>query len=225
VLPQLLPQLRLLQLLSPVLPVGSYSYSQGLEWAVEKQWINNVSDLDVWLQNLIQGPLTHQELPLLRQLYEASCNTRVDDFDYWSQIVLASRDTAELRAEERSRAKAYLRVLRALPDQANPSYIPGMQRTPLASMGWAASQWNIDLYSLLAAYAHNWLETYIINGVKIIPLGQSDGQQLLHSLLPKIEQAIQHSIEVAEADIGFSTPAVAMASCGHENQYTRIYRS
>ena len=76
----MLPQLRLLQLLSPVLPVGAYSYSQGLEWAVKQGWIESSPDLDIWLGELINGPLAQQDLPLLRNLYRACADDDIERF-------------------------------------------------------------------------------------------------------------------------------------------------
>ena len=221
----MLPSLRLLQLLSPTLPVGSYSYSQGLEWAVEQQWVSTDTELEQWLNELIYGPLALQDLPLLRKLFHACNEDDLSGFNYWSQIAVALRDTAELRAEERARGGAYLRILRALPDRVDDRYLKGIKRTPLAAIAWAAVQWDIKEQSLLCAYAHNWLEAYIINGVKIIPLGQTQGQTLLHSMLPALCSAVDAACDVDDAAIGFSTPAIARASCGHESQYSRIYRS
>lgn len=221
----MLSNLRLLQLLSPTLPVGSYSYSQGLEWAVEQQWVSTDTEFEQWLNELINGPLAQQDLPMLRKLFYACNEGDVSGFNYWSHMAIALRDTAELRAEERARGDAYLRILAALPDKVDDQYLNGIKRTPLAAIAWAAVQWDIEEQSLLSAYAHNWLEAYIINGVKIIPLGQTQGQILLHSMLPALCSAVDTACDVDDAAIGFSTPAISLASCGHESQYTRIYRS
>ena len=221
----MLPQLRLLQLLSPVLPVGAYSYSQGLEWAVKEGWIKTLADFDRWLGELIDGPLMQQELPLLRKLYNACVDDDIERFDYWSHAAIAFRDTAELRAEERSRAGAYLRIVDALPLEIDERYRTGMQQTSLATLDRAAVTWHIDEESLLHAFAYNWLDAYIVNGVKIIPLGQSDGQELLHAKLSDLSEAVVDSLDVTAEALGYSVPSVAMASCGHEVQYSRIYRS
>lgn len=221
----MLPRLRLLQLLSPVLPVGAYSYSQGFEWAVKQGWVQSYTDLERWLDELIDGPLAQQDLPLLRCLYRSCDDANVQCFDYWSHAAVAFRDSAELRAEERARARAYLRILDALPEEIDQHYRCAMHRTPFAAIAWASVRWGIDELSLLNAYAYNWLDAYIVNGVKIIPLGQSDGQALLHSKLPRLSQAVETSLSISADAIGFSVPSVTMASCGHELQYSRVYRS
>ncbi|MFK7853249.1 MAG: urease accessory protein UreF [Granulosicoccus sp.] len=221
----MLSHLRLLQLLSPMLPVGSYSYSQGLEWAVEQQWVSSKSDFEQWLVELIAGQLAQQDLPLLRRLFVACSEGDISKFDHWSHMSLALRDTTELRAEERARADAYLRILNALPEPLDARYLNGIKTTPLAAIAWAAVQWEIEDHALLAAYAHNWLEAYTTNGVKIIPLGQSDGQALIHALIPALCSAVDVACAIDDDAVGFSSPAIALASCGHESQYTRLYRS
>lgn len=220
-----LAQLRLLQLLSPALPVGSYSYSQGLEWAVEAQWINAEAPFRQWLVEWIEGVLVNQELPVLSRLLSARLDKDEDAFIEWSQYLLATRDTYELRQEELSRADAYLRVLRSLDFDMQAIPLKALALTPLASIAWAAAEWKVSQQALLLNFGHNWLESAVTSGVKIIPLGQSAGQKIIHDLSPILIEAVAASRTVPDSDIGFSMPAVSMASCAHETQYSRVYRS
>lgn len=220
-----LAQLRLLQLLSPVLPVGSFTYSQGLEWAVDAKWVDGEAPFRQWLAEWIEGPLLHQELPLLSRLYEASVENDEDAFAEWSQYLLATRDTYELRQEELSRADAYLRVLKSLGVDVETLPLRALKLTPVASIAWAAAKWNVPHQSLLISFGHNWLESSVNSGVKIIPLGQSAGQKLIHDLSPTLIDAVALSQNIKDRELGFSMPAVSMASCSHETQYSRLYRS
>lgn len=220
-----LAHLRLLQLLSPVLPVGTFSYSQGLEWAVHAGWVSDETQFRQWLLEWMDGPMAQQELPLLIRLYRASQAGELDNFAHWSQLLLATRDTHELHQEEIVRANAYLRVLNGLCSAEDNLPVSSLKLTPLASVAWAAATWQIPLSSLLLAYGHNWLENTVTNGVKLIPLGQTVGQQLIHELSPHLIKAIKHSESVLDDDIGFSMPSVSMASSAHESQYSRLYRS
>ena len=218
-------EMRLLHLVSPALPIGGYSYSQGVEWAVDQAWLTDIDQYRHWLTELIHGPLQRQELPLLVRLYH-SCDTQdAEQLDYYSQLAVAVRETAELRNEERDRAGALLRILKALPDW--PGTIPetALARSPLAGMAWATVHWRIPLARLLGAYAHTWLESQIVTAIKLIPLGQTQGQQLQYELIPLATKAIERAWSTSAEDIGFSTPAVSMASARHETQYSRIYRS
>ncbi|MFT4727610.1 MAG: urease accessory protein [Granulosicoccus sp.] len=220
-----LAQLRLLQLLSPVLPVGSFTYSQGLEWAVDAKWVDGEVPFRQWLVEWIEGPLIHQELPILSRLYKACAAHDEDALIEWSQYLLATRDTYELRQEELSRADAYLRVLKSLGVDIKMLPLSVLKITPLASIAWAAARWKIPLQPLLISFGHNWLESSVNSGVKIIPLGQSAGQKIIHDLSPKLIDAVALSHRVENSELGFSMPAVSMASCSHETQYSRLYRS
>lgn len=218
-------QLRLLQFLSPVAPVGAYSYSQGLEWAVHKSWVTDEPDFQAWIEGQIATILGEQELPLLIRLYRAVRGLDVDAFAQWANLAFAVRDTAELRQEELDRAAAYFRILQTI-DPVNKSWPHAcFHRTPLASMAWFAVQHGVDEQALLTAFAHNWLESSLTTGIKIIPLGQSAGQRLLYELSPQLLLAIDKSQSVSDECVGVSLPAMSFASAGHEALYSRVYRS
>lgn len=218
-------QLRLLQFLSPAMPVGAYSYSQGLEWAVEQRWIVDEKTFEQWVVELIGSALALQELPLLRRLHRAFLNRDVAALERWSQTALAVRDTAELRREEQDRALAYLRVLETVAVAETGWPRKCFLRSPLVVMSYFSVDQKIDEDQLSRAFAHNWLENTLITGVKIIPLGQSSAQKLLFDLADQLLVALNTSLSVGDDEIGVSLPALSMASCRHEDQYTRIYRS
>ena len=222
---KLLPQIKLLQLLSPVSPVGGYSYSQGLEWAVNEGWVNNEESFARWVSELISSTLSEQDLPLLRKLYVSVQENDSSEVRYWSQFSIAVRDTAELRFEERCRAEAILKVLESIEPLNSDCEREYFLNTPLLSMAWFCVKNGIELQALLTAYAYNWLENTVVTGMKIIPLGQSSGQRMLYGFGEELEDAIKQSLNVSDDCIGISLPAVSMASSSHEVQYSRIYRS
>lgn len=221
-----LARARLLHILSPSLPTGAYSYSQGIESAVEMGWLNTADDFQRWIAEQIMGTLQNQELPLIVRLYNAALARNMVQFDHWSQVALAWRDTLESREEEQFRGAAFVRILNSLPDKEFGD-LPEkcLRRTSLAGIAWAAARLNIKLNELLLAYAHTWLETTITSGVKLIPLGQSEGQQLLYDFAPLYTEAVVAALVLTDEEIGYSNPAMALASCYHETQHTRIYRS
>jgi len=218
-------QLRLLHFLSPALPVGAYSYSQGLEWAVQNEWVANEADFEQWVTEQIGSTLALQELPLLRRLHKAARNNDVAAADKWSQTALAVRDTAEQRQEERDRALAYLRVLDTVTAIDKSWQRQWFERSQLISMAWFSVQHAITESSLVMAFAHNWLESHLITGVKIVPLGQSSAQRLLYELAPVLLTGAKTSMTIKDEDVGISLPALSMASSEHETQYSRVYRS
>jgi urease accessory protein len=221
----MLPQLRLMHLVSPSLPTGGFTYSQGLEWAVECGWVHDENTLQEWLGSLLENSLTWLELPLLARLYRADQAGDGDAFRCWSQQLVASRETRELRLEEHNRGRALTALLPDLGVPVPGSLVSELNECQLAGFAIAANYWQIPLQETLGGYLWAWLENMTLAGVKIIPLGQSAGQRVLTSLTPAIPSCIDTGLSVQDDEIGASCPAQSIASCMHETQYTRIYRS
>ena len=220
-----LPDLRLMQLVSPSLPIGSFTYSQGMEWAVEAGMIKNSGDVFDWLTGLIRDSLTWLDLPVLQRLYHAVENDDVTDAGYWSEYLLASRETRELRQEEINRGRALARLLVDLDvEQAN-RFEPAMQITQLAGFALAAVSWRIPFQQVALGYSWGWIENQVAAAIKLVPLGQTDGQKLQLKLTELIPSAVEEAVRVTDDDIGASAPVMAIASSLHETQYTRLFRS
>jgi len=221
--------LRLLQLISPTLPIGAFTYSQGLEWVVECGWIRDEQDTRRWLQSVLNDSLQYLELPVLARLYKAVNTNDSEQFQYWSQWLYANRETSELRDEEKQRARALFAVLVNLPDSHHwpelDSWRTSLLYSPLAGYALAASHWHIALNDLLQGYTWSWLENTVAASIKLVPLGQTAGQRLLYELSMEIGEIVDHAITLDENDIGASTPALAIASSLHETQYCRLFRS
>ena len=221
--------LRLLQLISPNLPTGAFTYSQGLEWAVECGWIQNKADTRHWLKSILDDSLQTLELPLLVRLFDAVKNNNHSEFQHWTLWLYASRETSELRNEELQRARALFKVLQQLPDSHDwpqlENWRPSLMRCQLAAYALAAHHWRIPLQDLLTGYTWSWLENTVAAAIKLVPLGQTEGQQLLHQFSAEINAAVGHAIVLEDDAIGTSTPAQAIASSLHETQYSRLFRS
>jgi urease accessory protein len=231
--PAALPLLRLLQLVSPSLPVGAFAYSQGLEWAVEAGWIGDAADVEAWLGDQLHQAVARIDLPLLARMQAAAARRDAAAIATSIDHLLALRETAELRAEEanRGRALADLLVTLGLLDAAPAGQGAAvgwkalLARSQLAGFGYAAAAWHIDPGDTLTGYAWAWLENLSLAAVKIVPLGQSQGQQLLARLAATIPLAVAIARGLGDDDIGAASPALAIASSRHETQYTRLYRS
>ncbi len=224
-----LAQLRLFQLINPSLPIGSFTYSQGMEWAVENGWITDANTLFSWLESVLFDSLACLELPILSRLYDASKEQQTEQFSAWSQQLLASRETKELRQEEINRGRAVLMVLNKLPVSPTwPELLnwrPALLKTQAASFALASVKWKIPQKDLLMGYAWSWLDNAITVAIKLIPLGQSDGQAALYQLSELLPELVEQARAINDEKIGASTPALAIASSLHETQYTRLFRS
>ncbi len=217
--------LRLLQLVSPSLPIGMYSYSQGLERAVHDGWISNAGQTGDWLQGLLHNGVGKVDAPLLARLYDA---WQADDFsavEHWSQTLTACRETAELRAEDRQTGQALARLLVNL-DMPDASVWQKRPDATLATLfALAAIHWQIDKTDALTGYLWGWLENQVLGAIKLVPLGQVAGQQLLQSLASELPGLVEQALQVNDDEIGGSCFGLALASSRHEMQYSRLFRS
>ncbi|MCD8512519.1 MAG: urease accessory protein UreF [Nitrincola sp.] len=221
----MLADLRLFQLISPSLPVGAFTYSQGLEWAIETGWVSKVACLEDWLLGVLQQSVCTLELPILIRLYQAFEQQDYAQVQHWSETLYASRETAELRAEETQRGKALSVLLPSLGIEIPASSLNAVQTTQLAGMALAASHWKIPLESLCSGYLWSWIENSVMAGVKLVPLGQTQGQQLLMKLSEALPDLRTLAMNLPDDEIAGCTPALAIASARHETQYTRLFRS
>lgn len=220
-----LGRLRLMQLTSPALPVGAFTYSQGLEWAVEAGWVRDVASLRDWLEGLIDDALLHLELPLLYRLYCACKASDSDAVDKWARQLYASRESHELRLEERNRARALVSLLGDLGMPGMAEWREALLICQAAPFAYAAHHWQICREDCLLGYAWSWLENQVSAAIKLVPLGQTDGQRLQLGLGERLPDVVSAAMRLPDSEIGAGAPALAMASARHETQYTRLFRS
>ncbi|WP_237487075.1 urease accessory protein UreF [Vibrio hippocampi] len=216
---------RLFQLISPSLPIGGFTYSQGLEWAVEAEWVKDRVSMEQWLENMLNNSVATLELPIIDKLYLALRQGDKDVIKQSCQLLLASRETKELRAEERQRGLALNTLLNRLEVKLEGIELDQFPPCQLLGLCVAAVYWQIDLQQLKQGYLWSWAENLVMAGVKLVPLGQTDGQLALISLSNRFAQAIERSDAIEEWMIGSFTPSVSIASSLHETQYTRLFRS
>lgn len=216
---------RLFQMISPSLPIGGFTYSQGLEYAVEAGWVNSRSSMEAWLNYMVSSSVATLELPIIERLYQALQQSELDQMEYWCDFLYSSRETSELRAEEKQRGLALYTLLQKL--DVDISITSAISSHPNQLLGFciAARHWSISLDELKQGYLWNWLENMVMAGVKLVPLGQTDGQLALLNVTQTFPAVIEQANAIEEWRIGSFSPSVALASSLHETQYTRLFRS
>jgi urease accessory protein len=200
---------RLLQLASPTLPVGAYSYSQALEAAVEAGVVHDATSAERWIGDVLELSVGAMEAPLLwRMLNGEDCN----------EVFLASRETAELRAETLQMGRSLALLLRDLE-------LTGMERQecsyPMA-FAQAVKCLEIEARDALVAYLWSWLENQVMAALKAVPLGQTDGQRMLLALGGTLERVAFKAMNSEPVNLA---PGLAFLSARHETQYSRLFRS
>lgn len=219
---------RLLQLASPALPVGAYTYSQGLEWAVEAGTVKDEASALRWIGDQLEWNLGRYEAPLFLRMLEAwtagdAALARELDADY-----LATRESAELRAETLQMGYSMQRLLHELGDFSRPLLDSiGVSPAPTFLCAWtaAASAWQIPPRDALTAWLWSWAENQTMAALKAVPLGQAAGQRLLQEIGRRLPALVERAPGLAENDYSNFAPGFAIACCNHETQYTRLFRS
>lgn len=226
---------RLLQLASPTLPVGAYTYSQGLEWAVESGLVRGEAGVRQWIGDLLNLNVARFEAPLFLALMKAWREADIPRITHLNVDFLASRESAELRAETVQMGYSLTRLLLTVhpfcsmdADRIAEMLRMLAEKHPLAfPTVWtaAAVQGSIEEIDALAAYLWAWLENMVMAAVKIVPLGQSDGQRLLAQLGAQLPGVVEQALTRGEPDWSNWSPGFALCSVQHETQYTRLFRS
>jgi urease accessory protein len=218
-------RIRLFHLISPSLPTGAFAYSQGLEWAIDSGLVQRRQDLRDWLSSLLFNSIMELEVPVFRRLYDDYLTSDLDSFDKWCRFLVACRETREFREEERNRGRAIAKFVKDIDSTIADRWVVAAQPSQLAGFALISAHWKIDLPGAALGYTYSWLENLVMAAIKLIPLGQTSGHQVIADLRDECASAVSRGLELHDADIGGSCPAAAICSCLHETQYTRIFRS
>jgi urease accessory protein len=205
---------RLLQLASPALPVGAYSYSGGLEAAIDAGLVQDAASAQRWIGDVLEHSLARMEAPLMLRMIE-----RPDPA--WNELFLASRETAELRAETVQMGYSLAKLL----DSLGLEPIEEQEITFPLAYAHAVRGWRLDAREALLAYLWAWLENQVMAALKAVPLGQTDGQKILLALGARLEPLAARAAALGDDELGNFAPRLAILSSRHETQYSRLFRS
>jgi urease accessory protein len=221
-----LTTMRLLQLASPVLPVGAYSYSQGLEHAVECAVVTDEASAAAWIEDALHFAMAAYEGPMLRRMLDAARRDSKAELHRLNAEFLASRETAELRAETVQMGHSAARLLGEIDEtRALLTLLAGLPE-PSYPCAWAcaATAFRLPVEEAYAAYLWSWLENQVMAALKLVPLGQSAGQRILTRLGAVAADCAMDGDRPQETWTNFA-PGLALASTLHETQYSRLFRS
>ncbi len=224
--PPTLALMRLMQLASPTLPVGAYSYSQGLEWAVAAGTVRNAESTARWIEDVFRTCVATFELPCLVAMLAAARANDSIELRRLNDRFLAGRESAELRAETVQMGRSLVRLMHELEEVRPTAELLRDMKEPSYPCAWActAAAFALDPDQCRLAYAWAWIENQVLAAIKLVPLGQSAGQRMLIELSRKAD-ALCTDASPPESEWTNFAPALGLASTAHETQYTRLFRS
>jgi urease accessory protein len=225
---EILALTRLLRLASPALPVGAYSYSQGLETAVARGWVSGEASIREWVDDVLTFNLARFEAPVLCRLHAGWSSDDLEAVAQWNQRFLAGRETAEFRAESCQMGYS----LRALFESTMEFPVPRLEHLRAVEspafptvFAFAAAGWTIEVPAMLSGYLFAWAENQVNAAMKTMRIGHVAAQRILAQVSSRLPALVAQAQRLDESAFSNFTPALAIASSLHEVQDSRLFRS
>jgi len=221
--------LQLMWLASPALPVGGFSYSEGLESAVEAGHIGSEADAAAWLRDQLELSLARSELAVCAKAFKAWQRDDAATIAELNTWVTTTRETMEQRQQTQQMGRSLVEWLKNRGDTADPRVTLLKALTPAptwpVAFALAAAQTGAPLREALLSFGFGWAENMVQAALKAVPLGQSAGQRVLAALAEALPAAVDHAIALMDSERQAFTPMLAILSARHETQYSRLFRS
>lgn len=219
--------LQLIWLASPALPVGGFSYSEGLESAIDAGRVTDEASTGDWLCDQLALVPGLTELAVLAQAVPAWVRhdpVRIAALNDW---LMATRETAELRRQTEQMGRSMLEWLRNREADERVATLAALRPAPGYPIAFAlaAAQAGAPAREALLAFAFGWAENMVQAAIKAVPLGQAAGQRILARLAAAIPATVEHALTLDDARRQSFTPMLAILSAQHETQYSRLFRS
>jgi len=220
--------LQLIWLASPALPIGGFSYSEGLEAAVDRAGVNAQDPAQAWLRDQLQLSLERADLAVLAKAIPAWRANDLAGIDALNDWTLQTRESSELRLQTEQMGRSLMDWLRN--QHAHDSALLARSRhcaspTYPVAFALAASLSQASTHDCLLSYAFGWAENMVQAAVKSVPLGQSAGQRILAALSADIPAAVARALHRSDGERQAFSPMLAILSAQHETQYSRLFRS
>ncbi|BAW96898.1 urease accessory protein, UreF [[Synechococcus] sp. NIES-970] len=221
----------LFQIINSSFPLGSYNYSEGLEFLVEHSTqLDTPEKFQHWLNRELSYGSIRIDVQVMLAVSRAIACDNLAQLQYWNSWLNGTRETKELRQQSIQMGNSFLKLLGDLDPDKKIKF--EALRSPLGknchyaiAFGIAVALWDIEPKQALLGYLHSWLSNLVSAGVKLIPLGQTQGQQIIYQLQPMVETVTETLLHQQERDLYGCTWGLSLASMNHETQYTRLFRS
>ena len=214
--------LRLLTWLSPSFPVGAFSYSHGLEWAVEAEEVRDRASLLAWVEDIVTSGAGRNDLVLMAEAWHAAMARGRTRLSAVAELAVALSPSFERALETEAQGEAFRQAV----GTAWPEATCDLQGVPYPiAVGVAAAGCRVALMPALTAYLHALAANLVSAGLRLIPLGQSDGVRIVAALEAPILAQADWAANSSLDDLGGFSMIADIASMRHETQYTRLFRS
>ena len=217
--------MRLFQLSSAALPIGAFAYSQGLEQAVALGDVKCKATSISWISGMLERSLLSLDVPVFGRLQRAFSQGELGAARRWNDYLFAARGSAELRAEERQVGSALARLLSREGVEQAQAWVSDPRVTLATGFALASVAWSAPLEQAALSYIFAWAEAQVGAATRLIPLGQTDAQRVLSTLLERAAAGVDAALARSDDELSTSTPGQLLLSALHETQYSRLFRS
>jgi urease accessory protein len=217
--------LGLLRFVSPSLPIGAYAYSRALEYAVHAGDVHDERSAEAWVLGLAVHATTRLDAPVLLRQHRAFAAGDIAAVERWNAVLLASRESSELRLEDSQLGAALARLLLGQGVRQAEAFCKRQDVCYATMFALAAVHAGVPADAAVLGFMWAQAEGQVSAAVRLIPLGQTNGQNLLSRLVAALPGCVETASRLSDAEIGAFTPGLALASALHETQYTRLFRS
>lgn len=217
--------LRLLQWVSPGLPVGAFAYSHGLEMAVARGWVRDAAGARDWVSGLLHHAWARLDGPVMLRCHRALAAEDFGAFSRWEHWLAANRESSELLAEDRHLGTALTALLADMELSLDSALLERPEPGFAGSFALAAWASGVDDKNAMLGLLWSCTDHQVAAALKLVPLGQSAAQRILMALGSEIPAAAELAATLGDEALGASLPGLAIASAQHETLYSRLFRS